>query len=64
MKNKVINAATCDAREVTEESLAGFEHITINSAILIVGERSRELLNDYSAVPAHPDRSSAHLDRT
>ena len=24
MKNKVINAATCDAREVTEESLAGF----------------------------------------
>jgi len=47
MKNKVINAATCDAREVTEESLAGFEHITINSAILIVGERSRELLNKY-----------------
>jgi hypothetical protein len=45
MKNKVINAATCDAREVTEESLAGFEHITINAAILIVGERSRELLN-------------------
>ena len=47
MKNKVINAATCDAREVTEESLAGFEHITINAAILIVGERSRELLNKY-----------------
>ena len=47
MKNKVINAATCDAREVTEESLAGFERITINAAILIVGERSRELLNKY-----------------
>ena len=47
MKNKVINAATCDAREVTEESLTGFEHITINAAILIVGERSRELLNKY-----------------
>ena len=47
MKSKVINAATCDAREVTEESLAGFEHITINAAILIVGERSRELLNKY-----------------
>ena len=47
MKSKVINAATCDAREVTEESLAGFEHITINAAILIIGERSRELLNKY-----------------
>ena len=47
MKNKVINAATCDARDVTEESLAGFEHITINAATLIVGERSRELLNKY-----------------
>ena len=47
MKNKVINATTCDARDVTEESLAGFEHITINGAILIVGERSKELLNKY-----------------
>ena len=47
MKNKVINAATCDAREVTEESLAGFDRITINAAVLIVGERSRELLNKY-----------------
>ena len=47
MKNKVINAAVCDASEVTEESLAGFEHITINAAALIIGERSRELLNKY-----------------
>ena len=47
MKNKVINAATCDARGVTEESLAGYENITINAAILIVGERSKELLNKY-----------------
>ena len=47
MKNKVINAAACDAREVTEESLTGFEHITINAAILIIGERSKELLNKY-----------------
>ena len=50
MKNKVINAATCDAREVTEESLAGFEHITINAAILIVGARSRELLSRYPVI--------------
>ncbi len=47
MKKKVINAATCDARGVTEESLAGFDNITINAAIMIVGERSKELLNKY-----------------
>ena len=46
-KNKVINVATCDAREVTEESLAGYENITINAATLIIGERSKELLNRY-----------------
>ena len=46
-KNKMINAATCDARAVTEESLAGYENIIINAAILIVGERSKELLNQY-----------------
>ncbi len=47
MKNKIINAAVCDAREVTEESLAGFDHITINASVVIVGKRSRELLNRY-----------------
>ena len=47
MKKKVINAATCDARGVTEESLAGFDTIIINAGILIVGEHSKELLNRY-----------------
>lgn len=47
MKKKIINAACCDAREVTEESLAAYEDITINTAVLIVGKRSRELLNKY-----------------
>jgi len=46
-KNKMINATTCDARAVTEESLAGYENITIHAAILIVNERSKELLNKY-----------------
>lgn len=46
-KNKVINVATCDARGVAEESLAGYENITINAATLIIGERSKELLNRY-----------------
>lgn len=47
MKNKVINSAICDARKVTEDSLAGFEHITINAATLIVSEHSKEILNRY-----------------
>ena len=44
---KVINAAICDARAVTEESLAACEHITINAATLLVDERSKALLNQY-----------------
>ena len=28
-KNKMINAATCDARNVTEESLTGYENISM-----------------------------------
>ena len=47
MKSKVINAATCDVRDVTEESLTGFDRITINTAILITGERSWKLLSQY-----------------
>lgn len=47
MKNKMINVVTCDARKVAEESLAGFEKISINAAILIVDERSKILLNKY-----------------
>lgn len=44
---KFINAAVCDARNVTEESLAGFESIAVNAAVLITGDRSRDLLNKY-----------------
>ena len=46
---KIINAAICDARKVTEESLVGFDQIKICAAVLIVGERSKELLNKYHA---------------
>lgn len=41
MKNKVINAATCDARGVTEDSLAGFDSITVNAAFLITDARAK-----------------------
>ena len=47
MKNKLINAATCDARNVTEESLAGYDNITINAGVLITSERSKQLLDKY-----------------
>lgn len=49
-KNKIINATICDARAVTEDSLAGYENITINGAILIVDGRSKELLNKYPVI--------------
>ena len=47
MKKKIINAAICDARDVTEEALAGFDSITVNAAFLIVGARAKALLNQY-----------------
>ncbi len=46
-KKMTINAATCDARKVQEETLQGYEKITINSACLITDERSRALLGKY-----------------
>ena len=48
MKRKIINTAICDARNVTEESLAGYDSITINAGALINGARSKELLDKYS----------------
>ena len=47
MKKKVFNVAVCDVREVTEESLAGFDSITINAASIISNARSREILGRY-----------------
>ncbi len=45
-KNKfVINCEVCDARKVQEESLADYEQIIINSEVLLVDDRSREILN-------------------
>lgn len=47
MKTKMINASTCDARHVSEDSLTGFDKISINAATLILGERAKELFNKY-----------------
>lgn len=47
MKNKVINTAVCDARGLKEESLAGLEKITINTCVLVIGEKAKSILNKY-----------------
>ena len=46
-KKMEINTAICDARQVTEETLQSFETVTINSALVLTNERSRNLLNKY-----------------
>lgn len=46
-KKMEINTAICDARQVTEETLQSFESVTINSALVLTNERSRNLLNKY-----------------
>ena len=50
MKNRIINAGLCDARDLSEESLSGFDNITVNTSMLIVNERSRELLSRYNVM--------------
>ena len=44
---KVISCSTCDTRNVTEESLAAFEKITINASDLLVSPESKLLLDRY-----------------
>lgn len=44
MKKMIINTASCDTRNVTEETLAAYESVTINAALVVTGDRSKELL--------------------
>lgn len=44
-KNFVLNCDVCDARKIREEGFAGYEKIVINADIILVDERSREILN-------------------
>lgn len=46
-KKMVINCATCDARKVTEETLAAYESVVINAATVLVSPEGKELLNRY-----------------
>lgn len=47
MKMK-INCATCDARNVTEETLAAYEQIEINCAMVTVTPEAKALMNRYA----------------
>lgn len=47
-KKMVINCGDCDARHVSEETLAAYETISINAGTLLVTPESRNLLNRYN----------------
>ena len=45
MKKMIINCASCDARTMKEDALAGYEQVVINAATLLVTPRTKDLLN-------------------
>ena len=49
-KKMIINCANCDARKVTEETLAAYETIVINAASILVSPETKELMNRYGVV--------------
>lgn len=46
-KKMIINCSNCDARKVTEETLAAYETIMINASSVLVSSATKELLNRY-----------------
>lgn len=49
-KKMIVNCSTCDARKVTEETLAAYETIMINASTILVSSATKELLNRYGVV--------------
>lgn len=49
-KTLTINAAVCDARQVKESTLAAYDAIEINAALLLADAASQELLHKYPVV--------------
>lgn len=47
-KNLQINAATCDTRNVSEETLDSYENISINAATILVSQGSKDLMAKYN----------------
>ena len=50
MKQMIVNCATCDMRQVSEETLQSYEQITVNAATVIVIAKTKELLNRYNVM--------------
>ena len=48
MKKMIVNCASCDMRQVSEETLKSYEQIVVNSALVLVTARTKELLNRYN----------------
>lgn len=46
-RKMIINCSLCDTRKVREETLAEFEHITINASLILVSPESKVLLDKY-----------------
>jgi hypothetical protein len=47
-KNLVINAAVCDARRVSETVLGSYKDISINAAVVLVSQETKDLLAKYN----------------
>ena len=53
MENKkklMVNVATCDIRDITEETLQNYENICINAAIILSSQKPQELIGRYGNV--------------
>lgn len=46
-KKMVINCASCDTRQVSEQTLQKYEAVVINAGVVLTNTRSRELLDAY-----------------
>jgi len=47
-KKLMINAAVCDARNVSESTLEAYEKIVINAALICVSDETKELMSRYN----------------
>lgn len=47
-KKLVINCADCDTRKMTEQSLANYDSVTINAALILTNARSRQILAQHN----------------
>lgn len=48
MKKLIVNCASCDMRQVTEETLQSYEQIVVNAATVLVTAKTKELIHRYN----------------